>query len=237
MSVADAKAIKPLNVLVVEDSVRMAATLQKGLTEEAYTVTIRHDGLSGLQLAVSGEFDLVLLDVNLPGLDGFGFIRELRQKRSDIPVIMVTARDAVADRIEGLDGGADDYLVKPFAFDELLARMRALLRRPGARTPAELKFGDVSLDPATGRALRNGQNLLLSVREFALLRVLLANQNKVLSRAQLYEAVWNGSETAGGSNVVDVYINYLRNKLETHGPRIVHTVRGRGYLLGNESSA
>ena len=229
------KAVKPLWVLVVEDSQRMAATLQQGLTEESYTVTIEHDGLAGLQLAVTGEFDIVLLDVNLPRMDGFTFIRELRQKRSDIPVIMVTARDGVADRIEGLDGGADDYLVKPFAFDELLARIRALLRRPGARTQPELKYADVLLDPVSGRAVRNGRNLMLSVREFALLRVLLSNQNKILSRAELYDAVWTGPE--GGSNIVDVYVNYLRNKLEAHGSRVIHTARGRGYVLGDESAA
>ncbi len=233
MSNTGLNAVKPLRVLVVEDSQRMAVSLQKGLSEESYVVAVEHDGISGLKQAVSGEFDLVLLDVNLPRMDGFEFIRELRRKRSDVPVIMLTARDAVDDRIEGLDGGADDYLVKPFAFDELLARMRALLRRPGTRMQPELKFGDVSLDPVMGLALRNGRNLMLSVREFALLRVLLENQNKTLSRTELYDAVWTGSEV--GSNLVDVYVNYLRNKLEAHGDRVIHTVRGRGYQLGNQS--
>ena len=226
------QAVKPLKVLIVEDSARMAASLNKGLSEEHYAVTIEHDGLDGLRQATSGEYDLVLLDVNLPRLDGFALIRELRQKRSDVPVIMLTARDSVSDRIEGLDGGADDYLVKPFAFDELLARMRALLRRPGARATPALEYGDVTLDPVAGRAQRAGHTLTLSAREFALLRVLLNSQNRILSRAELYEAVWNAPDS--GSNVVDVYINYLRNKLEEHGARLIHTVRGRGYLLGNE---
>ena len=228
------RAVKSLKVLVVEDSPRMSSAIKKGLTEESYDVTVEADGICGLEQAIGGEYEIVLLDVNLPRLDGFGFIRELRQRRSDIPVIMVTARDSVTDRIEGLDGGADDYIVKPFSFDELLARMRALLRRPGSRATPVLEYGDISLDPGTGRATRGGQNLMLSAREFALLRTLLASQNKIVSRAELYETVWNASD--GSSNIVDVYINYLRNKLETHGPRIIHTARGRGYLLGNEAA-
>ena len=233
MSSQAIRAVKSLNVLVVEDSARMAAAIYKGLTEEHYAVTVEHDGADGLRHAVTGEFDLVLLDVNLPRMDGFTFVRELRMKRSDIPVIMLTARDSVADRIEGLDGGADDYLVKPFVFEELLARMRALLRRPGTRAVPVLEYADIRLDPNAGQAFRGAQNLMLSTREFALLRTLLAGKKRVLSRAELYEAVWNSSD--GSSNVVDVYINYLRNKLETHGTRVIHTARGRGYLLGAES--
>jgi DNA-binding response OmpR family regulator len=232
MSSKALNAVKLLSILVVEDSMRMAASLKKGLKEESFNVTVEHDGLTGLNLAVSGEFDIVLLDVNLPSMDGFAFIRELRLNRSDIPVIMVTARDSIADRIEGLDGGADDYLVKPFAFEELLARMRALLRRPGSRSLPALKFADIVLDPVAGVAQRAGRNLMLSVREFSLLRALLAYQNRVLSRAALYDAVWCGPE--GGSNIVDVYINYLRNKLESHGSRVIFTVRGRGYVLGDD---
>ena len=234
MSSQAIRAVKPLNVLVVEDSVRMAAAINKGLSEEHYAVTVEHDGADGLQQAITGKFDLVLLDVNLPRVDGFSFVRELRKRRSDIPVIMLTARDSVADRIEGLDGGADDYLVKPFVFEELLARMRALLRRPGTRSVPVLEYGDIRLDPNAGQAFRGAQNLMLSSREFALLRTLLAGKNRILSRAELYETVWNSTD--GSSNIVDVYINYLRNKLESHGPRVIHTARGRGYLLGNEAA-
>lgn len=225
-----------MRVLVVEDSVRMLHALKKGLAEECYAVDSAEDGISGLAMAQGGEYDLVLLDVNLPGIDGFEFLKQLRAKRSDVPVMMVTARDSVQDRIEGLDAGADDYLVKPFAFGELLARMRALLRRPGARGESLLKYNDIEVDPARGQATRAGKRLALSAREFALLRVFLANTNCVMTRARLYEAVWN-SEYDGLSNVLDVYINYLRNKLEEHGERVIHTVRGRGYLLGDAANA
>jgi DNA-binding response OmpR family regulator len=225
-----------MRVLIVEDSQRMARSLKKGLTEECYAVDLEADGNAGLTMAKSGEYDLVLLDVNLPGIDGFSFVRELRRSRSDVPVIMVTARDSIQDRIEGLDGGADDYLVKPFSFEELLARIRALLRRPGARGQTILKYEDIELDPARGVAMRSGKALSLSAREFALLRVLLANANCIMSRARLFEAVWN-NDYDGASNVLDVYVNYLRNKVEEYGGRVIHTVRGRGYVLGNDPEA
>ena len=222
-----------MNVLVIEDSPRMAASLKKGLAEECYAVEVAPDGHAGLHLARTGDYDLVLLDVNLPGLDGFALVRELRKTRSDVPVIMVTARDTIADRIQGLDGGADDYVTKPFSFAELLARIRAVIRRPGSRAESVLRVADIELDPAAGRATRAGHVLDLSAREFALLRTLMSSPQQVLTRAKLYESVW-GSEYDGLSNVLDVYINYLRNKLEEHGaPRVIHTVRGRGYTFGN----
>jgi DNA-binding response OmpR family regulator len=221
-----------MRVLVVEDSERMAATLKKGLGEEGFVVQVAADGPTGLALASAGDFDLVLLDVNLPGMDGFELLRRLRKARSDVPVMMVTARDQLADRVEGLDGGADDYVTKPFSFAELLARVRAVTRRPGARAEPVLTFGDIELDPASGRATRAGRPMDLSAREFSLLRAFLHKQGHVLSRAQLYETVWGG-DYDGMTNVLDVYINYLRNKLEADGgPRVVHTVRGRGYVLG-----
>lgn len=222
-----------MRILVVEDSPRMAASLKAGLTEESYAVDVAEDGELGLQMARTGEYDLVLLDINLPKMDGFSLIKALRARRSDVPVIMVTARDAVEDRVEGLDHGADDYLTKPFAFEELLARIRATMRRPGARAQTILKYADVELDPASGQATRAGEQLVLSAREFSLLRVFMANPETVLPRSRLYESVWN-IEYDAGSNVLDVYINYLRNKLEDSGqPRLIHTVRGRGYLLGD----
>jgi DNA-binding response OmpR family regulator len=192
-----------MRILIVEDSSRMAAVLRKGLSEECYAVDVAADGVTGLHMAEGGEYDLVLLDVNLPGMDGFSLIRALRKKRSDVPVIMVTARDAVPDRIEGLDCGADDYIVKPFAFEELLARIRAAMRRSGARAEPVLRFEDIELDPAQGHASRGGQVISLSAREFALLRVLLANANRVMTRSRLYESVWN-AEYDGLSNVLDV---------------------------------
>jgi two-component system copper resistance phosphate regulon response regulator CusR len=220
-----------LKILVVEDSPRMAKLIKKGLGEECYVVDIAEDGINGLFLAESGNYDLVLLDVNLPGMDGFEVIKKLRVKRSDIPVIMVTARDSVEDRIEGLDGGADDYLTKPFAFEELLARIRATMRRPGSRTEALLAYDDLKLDPASGQAHRGETLLSLSAREFSLLRFFLKNSEKILGRAKIYEAVW---ETGfdGNSNVLDVYIFHLRGKLETQGEALIHSVRGRGYFFG-----
>jgi DNA-binding response OmpR family regulator len=222
-----------MRVLVVEDSPRMAQTLQKGLVEECYAVDIAPDGPRGLQMAGGGDYDLVLLDVNLPGMDGFALVRELRRLRSDVPVVMVTARDSLDDRVRGLDGGADDYVTKPFSFQELLARIRAVTRRPGARSQPVLRAGDVELDPATGRASRAGRPLELSAREFALLAAFLGKAGRILTRSALYEEVW-GSEYDGISNVLDVYVNYLRNKLEADGgARVIHTVRGRGYVFGD----
>src|SRR6185295_7920885 len=152
---------------------------------------VAQNGIDGLHMAQGGEYDLVLLDVNLPGMDGLTLMKELRSSRSDVPVMMLTARDSIQDRIKGLDAGADDYLVKPFAYGELLARIRALLRRPGSRAQAVLKYADIELDPASGRVFRAGKQLALSAREFALLRVFLANPNQLLSRAKLFESVWN----------------------------------------------
>jgi DNA-binding response OmpR family regulator len=221
-----------MKILVVEDSQRMAQSLHKGLTEESYAVDVASDGPNGLHMAQTGEYDLVLLDVNLPGFDGFEVINRLRGSRSDVPVIMVTARDDLRDRVEGLNSGADDYLTKPFAFEELLARIRATMRRPGARSEPIFRHEDIELDPAKGRATRAGRALNLTAREFALLREFMANLDCVLSRARLYESVW-GSQYDGLSNVLDVYVNYLRNKLEDDGgTRVMHTVRGRGYRFG-----
>ncbi len=223
-----------MKVLVVEDSARMARTLKKGLAEEGYTVDVAGDGASGLHMARSGEYDLVLLDLNLPDMDGLELIEELRGTRSDVPVILVTARDTVRDRVEGLDAGADDYVTKPFSFEELMARIRAIMRRPGARAEPVLRFDEIELDPAKGQVVVGGELLSLSAREFALLREFMANPDRVLTRAHLYETVW-GSEYDGLSNVLDVYVNYLRKKLERSGrTRVIHTLRGRGYVFGKD---
>src|SRR3954468_16689968 len=168
-----------MKILVIEDSPRMARSLEKGLSEECYAVDVAPDGVSGLHLAQTGEYDLLLLDINLPDKNGFAVIRELRQRRSDVPIIMVTARDDVQDRIEGLDAGADDYVTKPFVFEELLARIRATMRRPGARAEPVFRYADIELDPARGQATRAGISLGLSAREFELLRVFIANPDHV----------------------------------------------------------
>ena len=226
-----------MKVLVIEDSPRMAETLRKGLAEECFAVDVAADGPGGLRLARGGEYDVVLLDVNLPGADGFSVVHDLRKVRSDVPVVMVTARDSVEDRVRGLDGGADDYVTKPFSFQELLARIRAVTRRPGARGQPVLRHADLELDPATGRATRAGRPLDLSAREFALLAAFMRSPGRILTRAALYETVW-GNEYDGMTNVLDVYVNYLRNKLESDGgDRVIHTLRGRGYVFGDPPGA
>ena len=226
-----------MRVLIVEDSMRMVQLLREGLIEEDYLVDAASDGLEGLRMAAGGDYDLVLLDVNLPGVDGFEFMKRLRATRSDVPVMMVTARDDVQDRVDGLNSGADDYLLKPFSFEELLARMRALLRRPATQSQTTLRYDDIELDCTAGRATRAGKLLTLSAREFTLLRVLLEHPNQIVPRERLFESVWR-VKFEGASNVLDVYINYLRNKLEERGrPRVIHTVRGRGYLFGDEPAA
>lgn len=220
-----------LKILVVEDSARMAGLLKTGLTEENYQVEIAADGQAGLTAAQSGDYDLILLDINLPRLNGFELIRALRASRSDVPVIMVTARDTVEDRITGLDEGADDYLVKPFSFDELLARIRAVMRRPGVREIPQLAYDDIVLDSALGKVWRGDELLALAPKGFDLLRAFLLHPEETLSRQQLEQIAW-GSEYDGASNRLDVYVNYLRNRLEDGGhPRLIQTMRGKGYRL------
>ncbi|AKJ30703.1 heavy metal response regulator transcription factor [Caldimonas brevitalea] len=222
-----------MRILVVEDEVRLADYLKKGLSENGYVVDLAHDGIDGKHLAVEGEYDLVVLDVMLPGIDGFGVLRELRA-RKDTPVLMLTARDKVEDRVQGLKGGADDYLVKPFAFTELLARVEALLRRgagKGGQPVTTLRLADLEVDLARRKATRAGKRLDLTPKEFTLLTLLLRHQGEVLSRTVLAEQVWDmhfDSET----NVIDVAVRRLRAKLDDAFDRpLLHTVRGMGYVL------
>ncbi|MEZ6115909.1 MAG: response regulator transcription factor [Pirellulaceae bacterium] len=225
-----------MNILLVEDNVATAEALKHALTEESFHVVWLEDGVDGLQQAKLGEFDLVLLDINLPKLDGINLLKTLRETRSDVPVIMVTARSSLEDRITGLDAGADDYLIKPFSFEELLARIRAVMRRPGARTDPISRYGELILDPSKGQVTFGEDRIHLSAREFSLLRVFMTQPETVLSRDQIQELVWH-SKYDGRSNVVDVYINYLRNKLEIKGrPRYVHTVRGQGYIFTRKTT-
>ncbi len=221
-----------LSILVVEDAVKMAKLLKTGLSEEGYKVSVASDGEIGLKQAQTGDFDLILLDINLPKLDGFGLIRQLRRSRSDVPVIMVTARDSIEDRITGLDDGADDYLVKPFAFEELLARIRTVMRRPGSRDIAQLTFADIVLNSSCGKVWRNDEELYLTPKEFNLLRVFMQHVDIILSREELEMRAWE-TEYDVASNRLDVYVNYLRNKLESGGrSRLIQTIRGKGYRLG-----
>jgi two-component system OmpR family response regulator len=220
-----------VRVLVVEDEVRMAGLLRRALREEGHAVDVAADGPEGLWLATENAYGAVVLDVMLPGLDGFQLCRRLRESGSWVPVLMLTARDAVGDRVRGLDAGADDYLVKPFSLLELAARLRALARRDDRARPVVLAEGDLRLDPGAKRAWRAGTEVHLSPKEFSLLEFFLRYPGRVLTRSQIIEAVWDFAYD-GGSNVVDQYVNYLRRKIDgPFGRHDIETVRGMGYRL------
>ncbi len=221
-----------MRVLLVEDELKMARALRRGLEQEGYAVDAALDGESALVRARFEEYDAIVLDVMLPGRDGFSVCRELRNDGRWAPVLMLTARDGVEDRIRGLDAGADDYLVKPFSFGELLARLRALMRRGASERPTILEVDGVILDPATHAVARDGTVVDLSSREFALLEFLMRHAGEVVSRPRILEHVWDVNYD-GFSNVVDVYVGYLRRKLEQPFDRpLIRTVRGVGYGLG-----
>jgi DNA-binding response OmpR family regulator len=219
-----------MRILVVEDEKKVARFVQRGLEAEGYAVDVVHDGDTALARALEGDWDAVVLDLALPGRDGLAVLRELRARRSSVPVLLLTARSGVTDKVAGLDLGADDYLTKPFEFVELLARLRALLRRGGS-TPPRLALADLTLDPATREVTRAGRRIDLTVREYALLEFFLRNSGRVLSRAVIAQRVWGVSfETF--TNVIDVYVNYLRRKIDADfEPKLLHTVRGVGYVL------
>jgi two-component system OmpR family response regulator len=220
-----------MRVLVVEDEPGMARLLKRGLEEEGHAVDLAPDGPEGLWLATENPYAAIVLDVMLPGFDGFELCRRLRAARVWVPVLMLTARDAVGDRVRGLDAGADDYLVKPFSLLELAARLRALARRDDRARPAVLAEGDLKLDPAGKRAWRDGIEVHLSPKEFALLELFLRHPGMVLSRSQILEAVWDFAFD-GTSNVVDQYVTYLRKKIDLpFGRHDLETVRGMGYRL------
>jgi DNA-binding response OmpR family regulator len=215
-------------VLIAEDEPRLAQFLEKGLRANGFTTTVVGDGPSAALIANDEDFDLLILDLGLPGMDGLEVLRDVRSRAQRLPVVVLTARDGVEDTVAGLDGGADDYVTKPFRFEELLARVRARLRTdPAAREPTVLRAGDLALDLRTRRVAVDGRIVELSAREFTLLEVFLRHPGQVLSREQLLSHVW-GYDYDPGSNVVDVYVGYLRKKLG--GPRI-RTVRGAGYAL------
>jgi DNA-binding response OmpR family regulator len=220
-----------MRVLVVEDQPKMRQLLCRGLQEGGYAVDAVTDGPSGLQQAMDSAYDTIVLDVMLPGLDGFEVLRRLRAAERWTPVLMLTARDAVNDRVRGLDEGADDYLVKPFAFSELISRVRALIRRGGPSRPAVLRCGPLVLDPATRTTCVAGTPVSLSPREFALLEMLLHRGGAVVTRTELLDSVWDSSYE-GVSNVVDVYVRSLREKIDRRfGVQLIHTVRGAGYRV------
>jgi two-component system, OmpR family, response regulator len=221
-----------LRLLLVEDDVKLARVLAHGLEREGYAIDVTGRGDDALSRALERSYDGLVLDVMLPGLDGFEVCRELRRNEQWVPVLMLTARGDVNDRIRGLDAGADDYLVKPFDFGELLARLRALLRRPAAERPDVLEVRDLRIDPDARIVTRRGQDIELTAREMAVLEILARNAGQVVSRTELLEQVWE-EEYDGSQNVVDVYVGYVRKKLElpSEERRIIRTVRGVGFVL------
>jgi two-component system OmpR family response regulator len=220
-----------MRLLIVEDEVKMAGLIRRGLREEGLSADVAIKGEDALWMAQSTDYDAIVLDVMLPGMDGFQTCRSLREQGVWAPVLMLTARDSVEDRVAGLDGGADDYLTKPFSFAELLARLRALGRRGPVEKPPVLAVGDLSLDPATRRVWRGDAEIDLSAKEFALLETFMRRSGEVLSRYQLLEHAWD-YEYENRSNVIDVYVRYLRQKIDRpFGVESIETVRGAGYRL------
>jgi DNA-binding response OmpR family regulator len=222
-----------MRILIIEDEKKVSAFIKRGLEQESYAVDVAYDGMEGQHAAEVNEYDAIILDIMLPRKSGLDVLKDLKAGGVKAPVLLLTARDTVEDRVKGLNLGADDYLTKPFAFEELLARIKVLMRR-GVGGVKPLVFADLALDPATRRAKRGGVEVELTVKEYALLEYLLRNPNRVLTRTLIAEHVWDqtfDSET----NVVDVYINHLRSKIDKDCPkRLIHTVRGVGYVLKEE---
>ncbi len=219
-----------MQVLVVEDEPRMADLLAKTLHEEGHQVIVSRDGREGFEIARSAPFDVIVLDVMLPGMDGIAFARRLRESKNKTPVLMLTARDTASDIVKGLDSGADDYLVKPFSIDVLLARLRAVSRRGEIPQLPCLKVGPVTLDPGSRRVLRGHEPLNLTPREYRLLELLMRNAGRAVSRNTILDSVW-GFETDVTENTVEVFVRALRLKIETGEPKLIHTVRGFGYIM------
>jgi two-component system, OmpR family, response regulator len=226
-----------VRVLLVEDDVKMASLIRRGMREDGLAADVAINGEDALWMAQANEYDVLVLDVMLPGIDGFETCRRLRDEGVWTPVLMLTARDAVEDRVAGLDGGADDYLTKPFSFAELLARLRALVRRGPVERAVVLEVGDITLDPATRRVSRGDTEITLSSKEFALLETFMRRPGEVLSRYRLLEHAWD-YDYENRSNVVDVYVRYLREKLDRpFGVNSIETVRGAGYRLRPDGGA
>jgi heavy metal response regulator len=220
-----------MRILVVEDDRKVASFIRKGLVEEGHAVDVAPEGETGLAMGLDRLHDVIILDVMLPGKPGFQVVRELRQAKVATPVLLLTAREGVEDKVQGLDAGADDYLTKPFAFAELLARVRALLRRGTAAQAPLLQVSDLTLDPAKRTVKRGGEAISLTNREFALLEYFMRNPGRVLTRTMIAEHVWDYSFDSD-TNVIDVYVNYLRKKIDTgKEQKLLHTVRGVGYIL------
>lgn len=220
-----------MRILIIEDEIKTAKFLQKGLQEEGFIAEVANDGQEGLFMATSENFDLIILDVMLPKLNGWQVMEKLHETGQDIPVLFLTARDSVEDKVKGLQLGADDYLVKPFAFSELLARVQTLLRRTQTRQPEKLQVADLEIDPSRHRAYRAGQRLDLTPKEFSLLALFIRRQGQLLSRTLIAEQVWDMNFDSD-TNVVDVAVRRLRQKMDDPFPKkLIHTVRGVGYVM------
>jgi len=220
-----------MKILVVEDEKKVASFIKRGLEDDNYTVTVSYDGFDGLKQARDGEFSLVIMDMMLPKKDGLTVVKELRELGNRVPVLMLTARNNMEDIVSGLDAGSDDYLTKPFAFAELLARVRALLRRGEQDRGAEIRFADLRLDPVSHKVWRDNKEIDLTSKEYGLLEYLMRNPNTVLSRAMIAEHVWDYAFDSF-TNIIDVYVNYLRKKIDKDfSIKLIHTVRGQGYIL------
>jgi len=223
-----------MRILVVEDEKKVASFIKKGLEEEHYAVDIAYDGEEGFALAQINEYDLILLDIMLPRLDGMEVLRQIRRNGSNVPILILTAKDSVEDIVTGLDGGSDDYLTKPFSFAELVARVRALLRRKAKEKTDILTVGDLSLSTSTHRVKRGGREIEFTAKEYALLEYFMRNPNRILTRTLITEHVWDyhfDPET----NVIDVYVNYLRKKIDQgFEKKLIHTIRGSGYMMKDE---
>jgi len=222
-------------ILVVEDDRKLSGLISKSLSDEGFRPQAVHDGETALRLVSEKKYDAVVLDIMLPGTDGFDVLESMRRSGNSTPVIVLTARDALGDRIRGLDSGADDYIVKPFSFAELLARIRAVIRRTGDASAEVLEYGGVRMDLVKRKVSREGENVELTAREFDLLEYFLRNHEQVLTRGMILQGVW-GYQFDGMSNVVDVYVNYLRNKIDADwDEKLLQTVRGVGYVMRRES--
>ena len=220
-----------MRILLVEDDVKVAGFIRKGLTEEHYAVDVLHDGREGCFWAEENDYDLIILDIMLPGKNGYQICRELREKQVLTPILMLTAKDSVDDKIRGLDVGADDYLAKPFSFGELLARLRALLRRNQDYKAPTLNIADLELNPALRKVTRAGREITLTGKEYALLEYFLRNKERPLTETQIVEHVWDMNYEPG-TNVLNVYLHHLRNKIDKDfDKKLIHTIRGVGYVL------
>jgi heavy metal response regulator len=225
---------RPMRILVIEDEKKVATFIKKGLVEEHYAVDTAFDGEEGLYLAEINEYDLIVLDLMIPKIDGFGVLKKIRERKNNVPILVLTAKDSIDDTVRGLDAGCDDYLTKPFAFAELLARIRALLRRDKKEKESVLRIADLSLSIVTHKVMRQGKEIELTSKEYALLEYFMRNPEKVLTRTMISEHVWD-YHFDSNTNVIDVYVNYLRKKIDkAFDPKLIHTIWGMGYMMKRE---